>query len=51
MPIRSLEGLFTSFDVDGHLPVTLMKIDVEGTEDEVLAGGDRFLAGTEPDIL
>ena len=40
-----------SFDVDGHLPVTLMKIDVEGTEDEVLAGGDRFLAGTEPDIL
>ena len=40
-----------SFDVDGHLPVTLMKIDLEGTEDEVLADGDRFLAGTQPDIL
>ena len=51
MPIRSLDGLFTSFDVDGHLPVTLMKIDVEGTEDEVLAEGDRFLSGTQPDIL
>ena len=51
MPIRSLDGLFTSFDVDGHLPVTLMKIDVEGTEDEVLAEGDRFLAGMQPDIL
>jgi FkbM family methyltransferase len=51
VPIRSLDSLFTSFDVDGHLPVTLMKIDVEGTEDEVLAEGDRFLAGTRPDIL
>lgn len=39
------------FVSQGHTPPTLLKIDVEGAEGEVLAGGDRVLSEYRPQIL
>jgi FkbM family methyltransferase len=46
--VRSLDAIVTEIDLP---PPALVKIDVEGTEDVVLAHAQSFLASHQPDIL
>lgn len=51
VPLVSLDAV-ERHDLPGpHDGRTLVKIDVEGTEDQVLRSGGRFLASRRPDIL
>jgi FkbM family methyltransferase len=45
---RSLDSLG---DVVGPAKRLVMKVDVEGTEDDIFAHGQRFLAARRPDVL
>jgi FkbM family methyltransferase len=46
--VRSLDAIVTEIDLP---PPAVVKIDVEGTEDVVLAHAQSFLASHQPDIL
>ena len=48
VPVRSLDAVAAEIDLP---PPSLAKIDVEGTEDVVLAHAQSFLASHQPDIL
>ena len=48
VPVRSLDSLLPELPGDG---IVIVKIDVEGTEDRVLAHGQHLLAERRPDIL
>lgn len=47
VPVRTLDSLFN----DGLLPPSLVKIDVEGAEAQVLEGGSDLLALVKPQLL
>jgi len=47
-PAVNLDGFYKDF---GGAPPTFIKLDVEGAEDRVLAGGRRLLAGPDPPLL
>jgi FkbM family methyltransferase len=51
VPIRSLDSIFETFPESTHAVPTVMKIDVEGTEDVVLQNAQEFLASNLPDIV
>jgi FkbM family methyltransferase len=46
VPVRRLDGI-----VEAGCPIALMKIDVEGFEDEVLSGGSGLLGGGAVDAI
>ncbi|NED95698.1 FkbM family methyltransferase [Phytoactinopolyspora alkaliphila] len=51
VPVSSLDTVAGSFSGLARGVPTVMKIDVEGTEDAVLLNGQDFLATNRPDIL
>jgi FkbM family methyltransferase len=46
-----IESISLDNFADGHLPPTLIKIDVEGAEAEVLRGCDRIFARSHPTVI